>query len=80
MEPDYIQSAIDNPKNFTIEVVTMDSLDWEYSRSYTRRVYVHPLNPKDHTDYTTVDNPEDCADLIDTFESQNPKGINDKRN
>jgi hypothetical protein len=77
--PDYVDAALANPKNFTIEIVSMDSLDWEEGPFTRNRVLIHPLNPKDHRDYSVVDNEEDAASLIDTFEEHNPEGINDKR-
>ena len=75
--PDYIDAALANPKKFFIVIRWMDS--YEEPNYGFNRVYVYPKTPKDHRDFTTVDNPEDAADLIDTFEQQNPEGISDKR-
>lgn len=74
----YLEKALSNPKNFNIEIHQMDSYDHEEWNPWNR-VFIHPNHPKDHKDFEVVDNPEDAADLIDTFEEKNPEGINDKR-
>ena len=75
--PDYIDAALANPKKFFIVIRWMDS--YEEPNYGFNRVYVYPKVPKDHLDFTTVDNPEDAAALIDTFEEQNPEDMRDKR-
>jgi hypothetical protein len=75
MRPNYFEDALANPKNYTVQLFTQETEDWDGNAEYHTIAYIYKVGVTGPNDYERIDNQSDVEDLTDAFKKHNPDGI-----